>query len=524
MAAIESRLSKTLSTIIPNSRGPVHRRLTLPGLTFAVMVLALAGTVPDAHAQQNEVYFATDTIHVIPGEKLQFTPTLRYAESTDVYVHMRTVDPTESLKGYEPARFGYGHNTGRDYIPILDRRAVWIAPGNDQFEILNPTTILTGATPPAMGSPGKYFHVEITKVTTDGQPDSTKFHPEVTIGTPRRITVFIDHTRQTRPMPQILLSKNNWRVAEPAHASCSDSHVGDEKTFTDITLGDGTPGTRVEKDYGPVLTTETYKVQLDRTPGPGKVVSVEIWEPTDLDRPDVGRFHENARIHGIGWPPIRQGRISIDNSPVLNQGQPVGERRHLNTYLTFTDKNWNQTKTVTVNIHCAQHDVNNPLPIWHFAFRHDTPTWGRSSHMYNRKGDNSRANTSFKIAQVRVADSSEPPKIAGNPMGNLVLDPDASGHFVLSDDGEDGYAHIIGLDFRWNNPDNSHHNDYDAANGKFAGFRVRLRTVDPPGHAVQEEFVRADFIIPRDDPTSASTTTAMTRVRRPSRWCCSTRT
>ena len=95
-------------------------------------------------------------------------------------------------------------------------------------------------------------------------------------------------------------------------------------------------------------------------------------------------------------------------------------------------------------------------------------------------------------------------KITGNPRGNLVLDPDVSGHFVLSDDGEDGYAHIIGLDFRWNNPDNSHHNDYDDANEKFAGFRVRFRTVDPPGHAVQEKFVRADFIIPGDAPTTAS--------------------
>ena len=468
-------------------------------------MLALAGTVPDAHAQQNEVYFATDTIHVIPGEDLQVTPTLRYAESTNVYVHIRTVEPTGNHDGYEPAQFGYGHGDGGDYTPSSDRRGAPITPGNDQFEFLAPVTILTGATPPAMGK-GKYFYFEITKVTTDGRPNSSKIHPRVTIGTPHRVTVFIDYERQTRSMPQIVLSKNNWRVAEPQSASCQDSHVGDEKTFTDITLDDGAAGVRTVRNYGPVLTTVQYKVQLDRAPGPGKVVSVEIWEPTDLDRPDVGRFHENARIHGIGWPPIRQGRISIDNSPVLNQGQPVGDgsRRHLNTYLTFTDKNWNQAKTVTVNIHCAQHDVTTPLPIWHFAFRHNTPGWGYPSYMYNRKGDNSRENTSLKIAQVRVADRTEPPKITGNPRGNLVLDPDVSGHFVLSDDGDDGYAHIIGLDFRWNNPDNSHHNDYDDANEKFAGFRVRFRTVDPPGHAVQEKFVRADFIIPADDATIAS--------------------
>ena len=476
------------------------RRHILPALTFAVMVLALAGTVPDARAQQNEVYFATDTIHVIPGEKLQVTPTLRYVESTNVAVHIRTVEPTGNLDGYEPARLGYAHDSGSDFTPSNDRRGALITPGNDQFEAPVPVTILTGATPPAMGKRGKYFYFEITKVTTDGRPNSSNIHPRVTIGTPHRLTVFIDH------MPQIVLSQEHFTVDEPKDDSCSDSHVGDEKIFTDITLRDGAAGVRTVRDYGPVLTTVPYKVSLNRPPGPGKVVSVEIWEPTDLDRPDVRRFHENARIHGIGWPPIRQGRISIDNSPVLNQGQPVGDgsRRHLNTYLTFTNKNWDQPKTVTVNIHCAQHDVTTPLPIWHFAFRHNTPGWGYPSYMYNRKGDNSRENTSLKIAQVRVADSTEPDKITGNPRGNLVLDPDVSGHFVLSDDGEDGYAHIIGLDFRWNNPDNSHHNDYDDANEKFAGFRVRFRTVDPPGHAVQEKFVRADFIIPGDAPTTAS--------------------
>ncbi len=305
-------------------------------------------------------------------------------------------------------------------------------------------------------------------------------------------------------MPQIVLSEDEFVVDELQADSCSDSHVGDEKTLTDFTYDGSKTGIRVTRNYGPVLTTETYKVQLDRSPGPGKVVSVEIWEPTDLDSSAIGPFVQNARIHGIGWPPIRQGRISIENSPVLNQGEPVGERRYLNTYLTFTAQNWDQPKTVTINVHCAQHDVTTPLPIWHFAFRHNTPGWGYSSHTYNRKGDNSPKNTSLKIAEVRVADHTEPPKITGNPDGNLVLDPDVSGHFVLSDDGEDGYAHIIGLDFRWNNPDNSHHNDYDDANAKFAGFRVRFRTVDPSGHAMQEEFVRADFIIPGDTPTTAS--------------------
>ena len=317
-------------------------------------------------------------------------------------------------------------------------------------------------------------------------------------------------------MPQIVLNRDEFVVDEPQADNCSDDKIGNETIWTDITLDDGSSGIRVERDYGDVLTTVGYKVALDRSPGAGKVVSVEIWEPTDLDAsPSAltirgsrkGAFLHNAQIHGIGWPAIRQGRISIKNSPVLNnQGQQAGDKRYLNTYLTFTDNNWDRPQRVKVNVHCALHDVTTPLPIWHFAFRHNTPGWGYSSHIYNRKADNSPNNTSLKIAEVRVADSTEPDAITSNVDGNLVLDPDFWGYFILSDDDEDedGYEHIIGLDFRWNNPDNSLHNDYDDANEKFAGFRVTFRTVDQPGHAVQEEFVRADFIIPGDAPTSSS--------------------
>ena len=340
-----------------------------------------------------------------------------------------------------------------------------------------------------------------TFIITLNDPDDSLRHVTFTITIREPLSVGPEH------MPQIVLSQDYFQVDEPQADNCSDDKVGDEKTYEEYQDTDDQglhTRIRVNRNYGPKLTSVGYTVSLDRSPGPGKIVSVEIWEPTDLDSSAIDPFVQNARIHGIGWPPVRQGRISIENSPVLNQGQPVGDKRYLNTYLTFTDKNWDQPKKVTVNVHCAQHDVTTPLPIWHFAFRHDTSVY--SSHHFNRKGDNSSANTSLKIAEVRVADSTEPDPITGNVDGNLVLDPDASGYFVLSDDDEDedGYEHIIGLDFHWNNPDNSLHNDYDDASGKFAGFRVSFRTVDPPGHAVQEEFVRADFIIPGEAPTTAS--------------------
>ena len=73
-------------------------------------------------------------------------------------------------------------------------------------------------------------------------------------------------------MPQIVLSQDYFKLDEPQANNCSDDKVGTEKTFT--TVGNETTVTR---NYGPVLTTETYKVSLDRSPGEDKYVSVEIW-------------------------------------------------------------------------------------------------------------------------------------------------------------------------------------------------------------------------------------------------------
>ena len=294
-------------------------------------------------------------------------------------------------------------------------------------------------------------------------------------------------------MPQIVLSQDEFVVEEPQADNCPDDKVGTETT-SHVNQNTGKLE-RVERHYGPVLTSEKYKVSLDRSPGEDKYVSVEIWEPTDLDRPDVrdgidpvngstrheGNFSENTRIHGISWDGGRQGRISIAKS-----------------FLTFTDKNWSQPRTVTVNIHCAQHDVTNPLPVWHFAFRHNDRVINPGSthehrlssephsHGVNRKGDNGPNNTSLKIAEVRVADSTEPTAITGNVDGKLVLD--AGSGFTI------GGKKMIDLEFVWNHPDNSLGNDYDDASAQFAAFRVKLRTVEPAGHPVQEKIVLIDDV------------------------------
>ena len=333
-----------------------------------------------------------------------------------------------------------------------------------------------------------------TITVTLSDPDNGSRRVTFTITIREPLSVGPEH------MPQIVLSQDYFQVDEPAPRgeNCSIDTVGTETT-PHVNQDTGKLE-RVERHYGPVLTSETYKVSLDRSPGANKFVSVEIWEPTDLDRPDVrdgydnegsishtGRFSENAQIHGISWDGGRQGRISIAKS-----------------YLTFTDGDWNKPRTVTVNVHCAQHDVTNPLPVWHFAFRHDNPkpvnpgsnfpyggTGKPSGEELNRNGDNSSNNTSLKIAEVRVADSTEPAAITSNVDGKLVLDAHGSGFTTRG-------KKMIDLEFVWNHPDNELLNDYDDAGEQFAAFRVKLRTVEPSGHPVQEKIVLVDAINPGD--------------------------
>ena len=364
-------------------------------------------------------------------------------------------------------------------------------------------TIEIRANADSIDDPDETFNIRVTDVFNPFDHSFT-----ITIREAPLLPVGPEH------MPQIVLSQDNFVLAEPPPQgdNCSIDTVGTEQTHTTV---NGVMTTT--RDYGPVLTSVDYRVQLDRSPGAGKYVSVEIWDPTDLDRPDVrdgydndgsirlkGRFSENARIHGISWDGGRQGRITIPNSVIPAVSQTAAAPL-LNTYHTFTDEDWNEPRTVTVNIHCAQHDVTNPLPVWHFAFRHDVPRPVNPGSNFpnggaeelplgyetNRKGDNSRTNTSLKIAEVRVADSTEPAAITSNVDGKLVLDAHGSGFTTRG-------KKMIDLEFVWNHPDNELLNDYDDAGEQFAAFRVKLRTVEPSGHPVQEKIVLVDAINPGD--------------------------
>ena len=270
---------------------------------------------------------ADETVTLQLGGGTPKTMTITPApDSVEVSFALPSFSAAEDAGLFQPV-FNLDNAPGRDLVIPLIFTDMTATSGADY-------TPVASATIPATGSDRSTFDIPVIddKVQEEDETftvaiDEARLPAGVTVGS-RSLATF---TITDNDPLQIVLSQEHFTVIEPEDARCLDSHVGDEKIFTDITLRDGAAGVRTVRDYGPVLTSVQYKVQLANSPGPGKVVSVEIWEPTDLDRPDVRRFHENARIHGIGWPPIRQGRISIDNSPVLNQGQPVGDgsRRHL---------------------------------------------------------------------------------------------------------------------------------------------------------------------------------------------------
>ena len=134
---------------------------------------------------EDAIYTSAETTDVEGNNfrVLYLTPVLRNAKATDVYVHLRTVQPTENLNGYAPARIGSTFSL-HHAVPIVDRRGTRIPARQTEFPIQ--TSLLPG-------SCGKYFFVEITKVTTDGRPNSTNIDSSVAIGNPSRVTVFIDH-------------------------------------------------------------------------------------------------------------------------------------------------------------------------------------------------------------------------------------------------------------------------------------------------------------------------------------------
>ncbi len=455
------------------SESDLPARCTLAGVLRRVAAIALLLTLAAPAAAQT-----IDSTEITEGETKTFTITVPSAWSTNLIVE----DPIHAGAATALVHLCSTVDLFMSFGSSFD----WDVCYTSGTKSTRTFTIEVRTNADSIDDPDETFNIRVRDVDQGGFDHS--------------FTITIREAGTTFPagsMPQIMLSQDTFQIDEPQADGCSDSHVGTETT-PHVNQDTGELE-RVERHYGPKLTSVQYKVQLDRKPGLNKYVSVEIWEPTDLDRPDVrdgfnadgsiehtGNFSQNAQIHGISWRGGQQGRISIAKSS-----------------LTFTDKNWNRSQTVTVNIRCAQHDVNNPLPIWHFAFRHDDRLINPgATHQYrlsdsvhaageNRKGDNSRTNTSLKIAQVRVADSTEPAAITGNVEGKLVLDAYGSGFTT-------GGKKMISLEFNWNHPGNELHNDYDDAAEQFAAFRVRLRTVEPAGHKVQEKVVRVNAISPHD--------------------------
>ena len=405
-----------------------------------------------------QVSFSQGNYHVTEGDEAQIALHLRYPENKDVKVTLQTDNPSVGTLNGMRRRGTISGSTepaeDADYanFPSSAIRQITIPAGHTSHEVKIQTH--KDASDEVNG---ETFRITIDTANTD---------VPVSLGATGVTFVHISD------MPRVVLTRDFIEVTEDS--SCAES---------------------VESD-GDVHTREGYNIKLDRSPGPGKFVSVEIWEPTDA-KPTVGGFDRMAtytRIHGAsryGAP----GRISIDNSRHPTQHNRPDPYRYLSTIHTFYETDWNRDKRVTVKVHCAAH--GGTLPIYHFAFRHPFPPgyWGIqnpiSGHFANGNGsgnrdtfdsDNSPANTSLKMAYVKVTDRHPPnPSLKNsNITGNLAVVPDP----VLSSQYADlnsrsRLMETFSVEWLWKN-DPTKLNDYDHATANFSGFRVRVRTEDHP--------------------------------------------
>ena len=198
-AAAESAHRTASSSVSPDP-SPAHasadlsviQRLRRNPAAFLLGLPLLLGLAAPAAAQaQNTVTFAEETVYASEvGTRRTdgsgytdwyVTAFLDNTNPTDVYVHIRTVEPSESLNGYAPARIGWAPGL-HDATLLNDDLGGRIPAGETEYN--NELVLFPG-------SCGKYFFVEITKVTTDGQSGSTNIDSSVSLGNPSRVTVFI---------------------------------------------------------------------------------------------------------------------------------------------------------------------------------------------------------------------------------------------------------------------------------------------------------------------------------------------
>ncbi|MDE0115707.1 MAG: hypothetical protein OXT07_03690 [bacterium] len=107
---------------------------------------------------------------------------------------------------------------------------------------------------------------------------------------------------------------------------------------------------------GPVMSTVSYTVQLDRRPSSGIQVTVTVYDPDTVNAANTAR--EISRATGY-WP--------VDYKAMSGRVRTVREPAWSPHRLLFDESNWNTPQTVTVNIHCAAHEHDDAVPIWHIT-------------------------------------------------------------------------------------------------------------------------------------------------------------
>ncbi|MDE0216209.1 MAG: hypothetical protein OXN79_06475, partial [bacterium] len=171
-----------------------------------------------------------------------------------------------------------------------------------------------------------------------------------------------------------------------------------------------------------------------------------------------------------------------DTTYAVSGGPPV------NTYITlgFDSSNWDQWQTVSVNVHCADHEDHNA-----YIIQHELTLPGDRHSTYRATEDRRFVAdfTTWHDVRVKVLDTKSPQQPA-----DLTVDTAYPGRLRVETDGymlnrcqgrspDSQCEWFFGVEWDWDVPGTTNENDFLHASEHFSEFRVRLegdQSVSPP--------------------------------------------
>ena len=249
--------------------------------------------------------------------------------------------------------------------------------------------------------------------------------------------------RVAEPPPRLVFNTRHLDVEE--HSNCPAAFAPTISTF------------------GASHKTVTYTVRL--WSDPGGWARVTVFDPSDsrgVHHQYLTGYQRGVTVTGTGYT------------------GPVTSRFNGTTDLWFGPSNWNVPQTVTVNIHCAQHDDDLSYEIWN---RLQPPGGGDAWYR-----------STVKVFDTTSA--AEPSNLAGNAYPGATLR--GGPYNTMSWSVAGGREWRFSINWSWET--SRHPNDWFDANKHFSGFLIKVEgddSVSPP-LPVQTYWERSDFVLDWD--------------------------